>query len=47
MVLTVAATAADTAEPLNSTFFATRYVRDQLPRSVPSSPPPHLPVIVV
>nr|WQA41492.1 GAD1 [Avena sativa] len=32
MVLTVAATGSDTAEPLNSTFFATRYVRDRLPR---------------
>ncbi|XBI23677.1 hypothetical protein VPH35_048861 [Triticum aestivum] len=38
MVVTVAATGSDTAEPLHSTTFASRYVRDQLPRSVPSPP---------
>ncbi|VAH71104.1 unnamed protein product [Triticum turgidum subsp. durum] len=32
MVVTVAATGSDTAEPLHSTTFASRYVRDQLPR---------------
>lgn len=34
MVVTVAATGPDTAETLHSTTFASRYVRDQLPRSV-------------
>lgn len=39
MVVTVAATGPGTdAEPVSSTFFASRYVRDPLPRSVPCVP---------